>query len=92
MLLRCIKLLSKNNGVNENKFGFLGGIAFAILAAKITQLFPNYSFIALLERFLYIYGFVWNWELWPVRIIVDASQPNNSATMTYKEAKEMELE
>lgn len=77
MLLRCIKLLSKNNGINENKFGYLGGIAYALLTAKVFQMYPNYSVGALLERFLFIYAYEWDWETWVVRIVDEILVPGS---------------
>lgn len=67
--LRCIKLWAKRRGLNENKFGFLGGIALAILSAKIFQMFPLYAPIHLVERFFYVFGYEWNWDQWHVRIV-----------------------
>ncbi len=76
MLLRCIKLLSKNNGINENKVGYLGGIAYALLTAKIFQMYPNHSFVYLLERFLFMYAYEWDYDTWVVRIVDEILQPN----------------
>lgn len=69
--LRLVKLWAKRKGVNENKFGFLGGIALAILCAKIFQLFSSHAPLHLFERFLYIYSTEWNWDKWPVKIVDD---------------------
>lgn len=35
LFLRCIKIFHKRKGIFENKFGYLGGISLALLAAKI---------------------------------------------------------
>lgn len=78
MLLRCIKVLAKANGISENKVGYLGGIAYAILCAKIFQLFPNYNFCHLIERFLYVYGYVWNWDKWWIRIVEERDSPQTT--------------
>lgn len=61
LLIIVLKVLHKRRGIYENKLGFFGGITLALMAAKIMQLYPNYSVIHLLERFLYVYGFVWDW-------------------------------
>lgn len=41
--LRFIKLWAQAKGIYENAVGFLGGISWAILMAKICQMFPNYE-------------------------------------------------
>ena len=74
--LRSVKLMCKRQGIAENKVGFLGGIAFALLTVKIVQLFPSYSLPYLLERFLYVYGFVWNWDAWKVTIVPEIVATN----------------
>lgn len=83
MCLRCLKQIAKSNGINENKFGYLGGIAYAIMTAKIVQMFPNYSFSHLLEKFFYVYGFEWDWNNWPVMIVDEVKEPNQNSTLGY---------
>lgn len=61
-----LKVLHKRKGIYENKFGYFGGITLALMAAKVMQLYPNYSVFCLLERFFFIFGFVWNWGEFPV--------------------------
>ncbi len=41
--LRFIKVWAKNKGISSNSMGFLGGISWAILVAKICQIFPNHK-------------------------------------------------
>lgn len=74
VFLRCVKLWSKKKGINENKFGYLGGISYALLTAKIFQLYPFYDPIHLLERFFWIYGNEWDWDKWPVRIVPEIQE------------------
>ena len=78
--LRLVKLWAKRKGVNENKFGFLGGIALAILCAKIFQLHPKLAPLHLLERFLYIFSHEWDWDKWPVKIVEDISEDFGSGS------------
>lgn len=46
--------------------GYLGGISWAILVAKICQIFPNHKPLKLLHEFFFIYS-MWNWKV-PVRL------------------------
>jgi poly(A) polymerase len=68
LTLRCIKHWSKKHGLNSNKIGYLGGIGWAILVAKICQMFPKLPPARLLEKFFYVYGYEWEWDKWIVRI------------------------
>ena len=89
MCLRCVKIMAKVNGISENKVGYLGGIAYAILTSKIVQMFPNYSFCWLLERYLYIYGFEWNWDKWWVRIVEKRDKPQADRHAKVEEETQM---
>ena len=64
--LRAIKLWAKKRGVYSNALGYLGGVAWAILVAKICQLFPNCRANALIRKFFEVYS-TWDWEN-PVQI------------------------
>jgi len=46
--------------------GYLGGISWAILVAKICQIFPNHKPVRLLYEFFTIFS-IWNWKV-PVRL------------------------
>lgn len=81
LTLRCIKHWSKKCGLNSNKMGYLGGIAWAILVAKICQMFPKLSAVKLLEKFFYIYGFKWEWTNWIIMIAPEESDENEKNKM-----------
>jgi poly(A) polymerase len=58
--LRCIKLWAKQRGLYSNAMGYFGGVACAILTARICQLYPNASAAFLVSRFFYVYK-QWTW-------------------------------
>lgn len=61
LTLRCIKLWAKNRGIYSNVLGYLGGIAWAILVARICIMFPDCKPNQLLKYF-FEYYLNYNWK------------------------------
>jgi poly(A) polymerase len=54
-------LWTKNRGVYSNVLGYFGGVAYAILVAKICMIFPNLAPNKLLYNFFRFYS-EWEWN------------------------------
>ncbi|XP_029963589.1 poly(A) polymerase type 3-like [Salarias fasciatus] len=64
--LRVIKVWAKKRQIYSNRLGFLGGISWAILVARVCQLYPNATVAALVTHFFRLYS-TWDWNN-PVRL------------------------
>jgi poly(A) polymerase len=64
--LRAIKLWAKKNGLYSNALGFFGGVTWAMLVARICQLYPNAVAATLIHKFFLVYS---RWE-WPTPVLL----------------------
>lgn len=58
--LRAIKIWAQRRAVYANVFGFPGGVAWAMLVARICQLYPNACSAVILSKFFQILS-RWKW-------------------------------
>ena len=58
--LRTIKLWAQRRAIYANMFGFPGGVAWAMLVARVCQLYPNAIGSTIVSKFFYIY-LRWKW-------------------------------
>lgn len=58
--LRCIKMWAPQRAIYGNVYGFPGGVAWAMLVARICQLYPNAVSAVIVEKFFHIYS-QWSW-------------------------------
>lgn len=63
LTLRCIKLWSKHRGIHSNVLGYLGGVAWALLVAKICKDYPDAAANQVLNKFFKYYRhYEWNFN------------------------------
>ena len=58
--LRFMKCWSAKRGLKNNMLGYFGGIVWAILVARVCQLYPNQSAAVIVARFFKIFS-KWSW-------------------------------
>ncbi|KAJ7760082.1 Poly(A) polymerase central domain-containing protein [Mycena maculata] len=64
--LRCIKLWAQRKAIYSNVNGYLGGVAWAMLVARICQLYPNAVAGAIVVRFFTVMS---RWQ-WPQPVLL----------------------
>ncbi len=58
--LRAIKLWAKRHGIYSNVLGYLGGVSWAMLVARVCQLYPNADSATLVQKFFLVF-LKWQW-------------------------------
>ncbi len=72
LVLLCVKQWAKKRDLYCNKLGYLGGISWAVLVAKVCQLFPGLPPNRLIEKFFKVFA-RWDWKV-PV-LLCDIREP-----------------
>ena len=91
LTLRAIKLWAKKRGIYSNAMGYPGGVAWAILVAKVCQLYPKCRANILIRKFFEVYS-NWDWKN-PVQIneIKEDTGFTCPVSVWKKESKEKEI-
>uniref|UniRef100_A0A3B4B8L8 polynucleotide adenylyltransferase n=1 Tax=Periophthalmus magnuspinnatus TaxID=409849 RepID=A0A3B4B8L8_9GOBI len=61
IVLATIKHWAKSRNIYSNKMGFLGGVAWGILVARVCQLYPYATAAILVDKFFKIFS-MWQWN------------------------------
>ena len=72
LALRFIKLWAQKRGIYANVFGFPGGVAWAMLVAKVCQVYPNANSATIVQKF---FSFYYNWK-WPQPVLLKSIETN----------------
>jgi poly(A) polymerase len=60
-VLRFIRHWAKKRGLYSNAMGYFGGITWAILSARVCQMYPNFTPLKICQKFFVVYS-RWNWS------------------------------
>lgn len=68
--VRCIKLWASRRGIYSNIVGFPGGVAWALMVARVCQLYPKACASTVVSKF---FNVVLNWN-WPHPVLLKENE------------------
>nr|BAN66174.1 poly(A) polymerase PAP, putative [Babesia bovis] len=80
--LRYVKLWANRRGLYTTVMAYMGGVAWAILTARVCQLYPNFLPNQLIQKFFRVYA-QWNWKC-PVMLCKIKEVPNIPGYLSFK--------
>ncbi|BAM38562.1 polyadenylate polymerase [Theileria orientalis strain Shintoku] len=80
--LRFIKLWASRRKIYSTVVGYLGGVAWAILTARVCQMYPNFAPNRLIEKFFKVFS-MWNW-IYPVTLCKIKRESGVPGLMSFK--------
>ncbi|CAG0880727.1 unnamed protein product [Cyprideis torosa] len=73
LALRAIRVWAKRQGIYSNVLGYLGGVSWSMLVARVCQLYPNACAATIVLKFFMVFS---QWD-WPHPVLLKAQENTN---------------